>query len=124
MSSIHSIIQTGIDALAGVTPRTLTADHIKSARETLDGIDINDAIDRYWRTLPAKPDNEDLVPASEKEMREKGDEINHALHQLKHELDRIKSIKQTLSLDYLEPLIKSAQHIIRPLYNFTAQLNS
>ena len=123
MSSILSIIQSGLDALEAVTPQSLTVDQISSSKEKLDAINVNDTIDSYRRSLPAKPDNDDHLPAWETEMRKKASEINHELRRLNEELNRIKSIRETLSLDYLDPLIKSAQQIIRPLYNFTAQLN-
>jgi hypothetical protein len=124
MSSINTTIQEAIKALAAVKPETLTVDQLKQSRETLDAININDVIDNYWRSLPAKPENESDLSAWESQMREKGKEINHDLHQFNDELSRIKSIQHTLDLDALEPLIKSAQQVIRPLYNFTSQLNS
>jgi len=124
MSSINTTIQEATQALAAVKPDTLTVDQLKQSKETLDAIDINDVIDNYWRSLPAKPDNESELSDWERQMREKGKEINHDLHQFNDELSRIKSIQHTLDLNALEPLIKSAQQIIRPLYNFTSQLNS
>ena len=90
----------------------------------LDAIEINEAIDIYWRELPGKPEKEDELPEWEALMREKGKEINRELHLLNEELSRIKSLRNTLHLDALEPLIKSAQEIIRPMYNFTAALNA
>ena len=124
MSSINTTIREATQALAAVRPDTLTADQLQSSKERLDAIDINEIIDGYWRTLPAKPENEGDLPAWEQQMRENGKVINHDLHALNDELSRVKSIHQTLNLDALEPLIKSAQQIIRPLYNFTASLNS
>ena len=90
----------------------------------LDSIEINEAIDVYWRGLPEKPEKEDELPEWEALMREKGKEINRELHLFNEELSRIKSLHNTLHLDALEPLIKSAQEIIRPLYHFTAALNA
>ena len=124
MSSINTTIREAIKALADVKPDNLTVDQLKQSKETLDAIDINDVIDNYWRTLPAKPGNESELSDWERQMREKGKEINHDLHLFNDELSRIKSIQHTLDLNALEPLIKSAQQIIRPLYNFTSQLNS
>ena len=124
MSSITTIIETATRALAGVTPGTLTSDQLNSSRQMLDAIEINEAIDIYWRELPGKPEKEDELPEWEALMREKGKEINRELHLLNEELSRIKSLHNTLNLDALEPLIKSAQEIIRPMYNFTAALNA
>jgi len=124
MSSINTTIQEATQALAAVKPDTLTVDQLKQSKETLDAIDINDVIDNYWRSLPAKPDNESELSDWERQMREKGKEINHELHQFNEELSRIKSLQQTLSLDALDPLIRSAQQVIRPLYDFTSSLNS
>jgi len=124
MSSINTIIEAATGALAGVTPGTLTSDQLNSSRQTLDAIDINEAIDVYWRELPEKPEKEDELPEWEALMRGKGKEINRELHLFNEELSRIKSLRNTLHLDALEPLIKSAQEIIRPLYNFTAALNA
>ncbi len=124
MSSIHSIIQSATTALAELSPQTLTIDHINSSTQKLDAININDAIDEYWRSLPPKPEEENRLSEWEASMREKSKEINHDLHQFNEELKRVKSMKQTLSLDALEPLISAAQQIIRPLYDFTAELSS
>ena len=124
MSSINSIIKTATMALAGVRPESLTSDQLNSSKEILDALKIQDAIDEYWRNLPEKPEKDDELPGWEAKMREKGKEINHELHQFNEELSRIKSLQQTLSLDALDPLIKSAQQIIRPLYDFTSSLNS
>jgi hypothetical protein len=71
MSSINSIIKTATIALAGVHPDSLTSDQLNSSKEILDGINIDDAIDEYWRSLPGKPENEDELPGWEAEMREK-----------------------------------------------------
>ena len=111
-------------ALAAVRPESLTSDQLNNSKEILEAVKIQDAIDEYWRTLPGKPENEDELPGWEAQMREKGKDINHELHQFNEELSRIKSLQQTLSLDALDPLIKSAQLVIRPLYNFTSSLNS
>jgi hypothetical protein len=57
-------------------------------------------------------------------MHEKGKAINRELHLFNDELSRLKSLHNTLHLAALEPLIRAAQEIIRPLYLFTAQLNA
>jgi hypothetical protein len=36
----------------------------------------------------------------------------------------VKNMRSTLSLPALDPLIKAAREIIRPLYDFTAQLTN
>lgn len=124
MSSIHSIIYSATAALSEITPETLSTDRINNSRSRLDAIHVNEIIDNYWNDLPPKPDKESDWPKWESEMIENGNSINHELHRMNEELSRLKSLRQTLSLDQLDPLIHSAQEIIRPLYNFTAQLNS
>ncbi len=90
----------------------------------LESLDVNEAIDVYWKALPEKPENDQELPAWEELMHKKGKEINHELHLFNEELSRVKSLHNTLHIAALEPLIRAAQEIIRPLYNFTAQLNA
>ncbi len=92
--------------------------------QRLESLDVNEAIDVYWRALPEKPENDQELPGWEELMHKKGKDINHELHLFNEELSRIKSLHNTLHVASLEPLIKAAQEIIRPLYDFTAQLNA
>ena len=124
MSSLNTIIQTATSALAEVRPETLTSDQLNRSIQSLESLDVNEAIDVYWRNLPEKPEKEQELPGWEELMHEKGKAINRELHLFNDELSRLKSLHNTLHLAALEPLIKAAQEIIRPLYHFTAQLNA
>jgi hypothetical protein len=123
MSAIKTIIDTSIAALAGVTPENLTPAQLDSSMAILQSSKVNDAIDTYWDSLPEKPENENDVPAWENENHRRAMEINHNLRLFNEELNRIKIMQSALNIPQLDTLIHAAQEVIRPLYDFSAQLS-
>ena len=121
---MQTIIESAVKALEGVSPGNLTTDQLNGSIQVLESLDVNDAIDQYWNNLPEKPEKDKDLQAWEKKVHQLGKELNHQLHGLNDELSRVKDIRNNLSLPALDPLIKAAQEIIRPLYNFTAQLTA
>jgi len=123
MPSLGSIVETCTGALARVTPQDLSPDTLEAAMSMLKGADVGQAIDQYLASLPAKPENERDLPDWEALMREKAKELNRDAHAFNTELSRIKEMHNRLNLPQLDELIRAAQDIIRPLYNFTACLS-
>jgi hypothetical protein len=124
MSSIKTIIENCTRALSGVTPENLTPSRLDSSLSILRSFNINDAIDDYWDKLPEKPENENEIPAWENENHRLGKEINHDLKLFNEELNRVKKMQAALNIPQLDTLIHAAQEVIRPLYDFSAQLSA
>jgi hypothetical protein len=124
MSAIKTIIETSIEALAAVTPENLTPAQLDSSLSILQSTDVNDAIEDYWDRLPEKPENETELPAWESDNRRRGKEFNHHLKLFNDELTRVKKMQDALHVPQLDTVIHAAQQVIRPLYNFSAQLSS
>ncbi|HLO79327.1 MAG TPA: hypothetical protein VK166_00125 [Chitinophagaceae bacterium] len=124
MSAIKTIIDKSIGALAGVTPENLTPAQLDRSLSILQTTNVNNAIDDYWDSLPEKPENENEIPNWENENHKRGNEINHNLKLLNEELNRIKRMQDALNIPQLDTLIHAAQEVIRPLYDFSAQLSS
>lgn len=122
MSSISSIITACTDAISAINAETLTSGNLDSSIDILRSFDVNDAIDSYWASLPEKPESENELPAWEKAMHQRGKEMNHQLRLFNNELSRLKNMQAALNLPPLDKLIHAAQEVIRPLYNFSAQL--
>jgi hypothetical protein len=123
MTSIQTLIDTATRALVDVNPGSITPDQLNLSRQTLESLEVNDAIDQYWENLPEKPENERDLTEWEKQMHQLGKEINHQLHGFNEELSRVKQLRYTLGLPALDTIVSAAREIIRPLFNFTAQLN-
>jgi hypothetical protein len=67
--------------------------------------------------------NDDLALEKQKaEMKGQADLINKEADLFLDELERIKTIRQTLNLEALDPIIKEARKIIHSLHAFTNQL--
>lgn len=123
MSSIKTIIENCTAALAAVTPENLTPAQLDGSLGILRSSKVADAIDEYWNTLPEKPEKEEQVPGWENENRQRGKLLNHDLKLFNDELSRIKTMQAALKAPQLDVLIQAAQEVIRPLYNFSAQLS-
>ena len=109
--------------MAAVTPENLTPAQLDSSLDTLRSFNINDAIDEYWSSIPEKPDNDQDVPSWETENHQRGKLLNHDLKLFNDQLSRIKTMQAALNVPQLDTLIQAAQDVIRPLYNFSAQLS-
>jgi hypothetical protein len=123
MSSIKAIIETCTAALAAVTPENLTPAQLDSSLDALRSIQINEVIDEVWESLPEKPDNDEDVPAWENENHSRATTLNHDLKLFNDQLSRVKTMQTALKIPQLDTLIRAAQEVIRPLYNFSAQLS-
>lgn len=124
MSSINTIIESCTAALAAITPENLTPAQLDSSLGALRSVKVNDVIDEYWSSLPEKPEKENEVPAWENENHLRGKQLNQDLKLFNDELSRIKTMQAALNVPQLDSLIQAAQAVIRPLYNFSAQLTS
>ena len=122
--SLTSIVEACTNALAAITPQTLTPEKLGSSLQILQSVDINDAIDHFWANLPTSAEQETENSKWRKEIHEKAKDLNHHLTGFNHELSRIKEMQAALNIPQLDELIHAGQLVIRPIYNFTAQLNN
>ena len=122
--SLTSIVETCTDALAAITPQTLTPEYLDSSLEILNNVDINKAIDKYWTDLPTSPEQDNEIPEWKNQIHEKARDLNKRVTSLNQELSRIKEMQAALKIPQLEELIHAGQRIVRPIYNFTSQLNN
>ncbi len=124
MTSIKTIIENCTQALSEVTPENLTPARLDSSLSILQSFNVNNAIDDHWDSLPEKPEKENEIPAWENENHRIGKEVNHHLKLFNEELNRVKKMQAALNIPQLDTLIHAAQEVIRPLYNFSAQLSA
>ncbi len=117
---LFEFLDQAVSALKVVTPATIDHEHLSSSISILEGIPINELIEEFQQTLPVHADDEKGKHQLRKELDLIATELNKRLDGVNDELKRIKSIRQTLNLDALDPLIRSAQRIVRPLYNLSA----
>ena len=122
--SLPSLVESCTNALAAITPQTLTPEHLDSSLEILNNVDIDTAIDKYWTELPTSPEQDNEIPEWQNQIHEKARELNKRVTGLNNELSRIKEMQAALKIPQLEEVIRAGQRVVRPLYNFTAQLNN
>lgn len=91
--------------------------------DQLKRVDIGRGIDQYLAALPSKPEDDHQLPDWEAFMHKKASELNHHANHFNRELSRLKEVQEALKVPQLEELIHAAQEIIRPVYNFSAQLS-
>lgn len=123
MESLNNIIDHCTQSLSKVTADNLTPTQLDSSLATLKSVDLDEAVNQYWRSLPAKPENLQEQPGWENKMHQKGKELNHQLKGFNDELSRIKTMQAALHIPQLDVLIHAAQDVLRPMYDFSARLS-
>jgi hypothetical protein len=109
-------------ALKVVTASTLSPDLLASSTATLKGIPVNDLIEEFTHALPAESDDPKVQDDRSKELDRLANDLNKKVDAVNDELTRIKSMRSTLNLEALDPVIHAAQHVVRPIYNLSANL--
>lgn len=124
MTSLSAIIARSTEALASITPQTLTPDRLAAAMATLDAQPIDEAIEAAGAMIPAPPTEDGDEPSGEarEALQDRADALNKEAGRLKKELDRVKDMQETLRLPQLDALIHSAQRVLRPIYQLTARM--
>ena len=123
MPSLGPIVETCTRALAGVTAQDLSPETLEAAMALLQGTDMDECIGLYQASLPPKPEDERDLPDWQSLMHDRAKELNRTAHAFNRELSRLKEMHNSLNLPQLDALIRAAQNIIRPVYNFTASLS-
>ena len=109
-------------ALKAVTASSLSADQLASSTATLKSIPVNDLIEEFKHALPPASDDPGTKEVNQKELDHIATELNRKVDAVNDELSRIKSMRSTLNLEALDPVIHAAQQVVRPLYNLSADL--
>lgn len=122
MQTLLAEIKDLTKALAGLRSDNIVIDNLDNILAQLKGSDILNQLDQYKRSLPAVPDDEQALETYKETMNARADELNKKADHFLDELDRIKTIRHTLNLEALDPIITEARKIIHSLHAFTAQI--
>jgi hypothetical protein len=109
-------------ALAGLRSDNIVIDNLHRILAEIKGSDILNQLDQYKRSLPAVPEDEQAAKSYNEMMNARADQLNKVADNFLDELERIKTIRQTLNLDALDPIITESRKIIHSLHAFTAHL--
>ena len=122
MKELSLIIDQAVDALKAITPQSLMPDLIATSERRLRELDTRGWVDAFVMTLPVRPSGEQEQEDYRIQMQLIADRLNKQTDILNHELTRIKTLRATLNLGRLDPLIEAARAIVRPLYTLSASL--
>ncbi len=122
MLSLYESINNASAVLRALSPSTLTREQVESTKKALESIDISALLEGYAKGLPVKPADGSGLDEYRKIVQQKADELNKKIDILHDALEEVKKMRKTLNLPALDPVIQSAQKIIRPLFNFTASM--
>jgi hypothetical protein len=109
-------------SLAGLRSDSIVIDNLDSILSILKASDLGAKIARYNVEMPSASKDDLALEKQKEEMRGQADLINKEADLFLDELERIKTMRQTLNLEALDPIIKEARTIIHSLHAFTAQL--
>ncbi len=108
--------------LAGLRSDNIVIDNLDRILAQLKGSDILYQLDQYKRSMPTVPEDEQALETYKETMNARADELNKEADHFLDELERIKTIRHTLNLEALDPIITEARKIIHSFHAFTAHL--
>ncbi len=123
MQTLLAEIKDLTRALASLRSDNIVIDNLHRILAQLKGSDLLNQLDQFKQSLQAVPDNEQALEAYKETMNAQADELNKEADHFLDELERIKTIRHTLNLEALDPIITEARKIIHSLHAFTAQLD-
>jgi hypothetical protein len=122
MQTLLAEIKDLTKALVGLRSDNIVIDNLDNILAQLKGSDILNQLDQYKRSLPTVPDDEQALETYKETMNAQADDLNKEADHFLDELERIKTIRHTLNLEALDPIITEARKIIHSLHAFTAYL--
>jgi chaperonin cofactor prefoldin len=122
MQTLLAEIKDITKALAGLRSDNIVIDNLDNILAQLKGSDILNQLDQYKRSMPTVPEDEQALETYKETMNARADELNKEADHFLDELERIKTIRHTLNLEALDPIITEARKIIHSLHAFTAHL--
>jgi translation initiation factor 2B subunit (eIF-2B alpha/beta/delta family) len=109
-------------ALAGLRPDSIVVDNLNGILARLKTSDIEHKMAGYKSALPISPEDEQAMEKHKEFMKDQADLLNKEADHFLDELERIKTMRHTLNLEALDPIIKEARRIIHSIHGFTAWL--
>jgi hypothetical protein len=120
MQSLITEIRNLANALAGLRSDNIVVDNLERILAQLKGSDILNQLDRYKRTMPPVPEDEQSFDTYKEAMKGQADALNKEADHFLDELERIKTMRHTLNLEALDPIISEARRVIHAIHGFTA----
>jgi hypothetical protein len=122
MQLIIEEIRNLTQSLAGLRSDNIVIDNLDRILSKLKASDLGAKIARINVDMPSESSDDLALEKQKEQMRGQADLINKEADHFLDELERIKTMKHTLNLEALDPIIKEARTIIHSLHAFTAQL--
>ena len=123
MQLIIEEIRNLTQSLAGLRSDNIVIDNLDSILSQLKASDLGAKIARINVDMPSESSDDLELEKQKEEMRGQADLINKEADHFLDELERIKTMRHTLNLEALDPIIKEARKIIHSLHGFTADLD-
>lgn len=122
MQTLLAEIKGLTKALAGLRSDNIVIDNLDNILAQLKGSVIQHQMEQYKSTLPSAPEEEKALEKHTEMMKGLADMLNNEADGFLDELERIKTMRHTLNLEALDPIIKEARKIIHAIHGFTAGL--
>jgi translation initiation factor 2B subunit (eIF-2B alpha/beta/delta family) len=110
------------EALAGLRSDNIVMDNLNNILDRLKSSDVDQKMAGYKLALPSVPEEEQALEKHKELMKDQADSLNKEADNFLDELERIKTMRHTLNLEALDPIIKEARRIIHSIHGFTAGL--
>ena len=122
MQSLLAEIRNLTQALSGLQSDTIVIDNLDKILDQLKGSDIQHQLDEYMLSQPPVPEDEQALESYKETMKARADTLNKEADHFLDELERIKTMRHTLNLEALDPIINEARRVIHSIHGFTAGL--
>jgi hypothetical protein len=122
MQSLINEIRHLTQVLAGLRADNLVIDNLDNILTTLKSSDINQKVAGYKIVMPTVKEDEQAVEKDKEVMKEQADSLNKEADYFLDELERIKTMRHTLNLEALDPIIQEARRVIHSIHGLTAGL--
>jgi hypothetical protein len=122
MQSLINEIRNLTQVLAGLRADNLVIDNLGNILTTLKSSDINQKVAGYKIVMPSVREDEQAVEKDKEVMKEQADSLNKEADYFLDELERIKTMRHTLNLEALDPIIQEARKVIHSIHGLTAGL--
>ena len=109
-------------ALIGLRSDNIVIDNLNNILTRLKSSDIDQKIAGYKLAMPSAPEDELALEKHKEFLKDQADSLNKEADHFLDELERIKTMRHTLNLEALDPIIKEARRIIHSIHGFTAGL--
>ena len=122
MQSLITEIRKLTLTLAGLRSDNIVIDNLENILAQLKASGIHHQMEQFKVSLPSAPEEEKALEEHKERMKGQADVLNKEADGFLNELERIKTMRHTLNLEALDPIIKEARKIIHAIHGFTAGL--